>query len=114
MSHDIEQPRHVVLGFVRRFRPGEPQPEQLAPQPGEDLLAAGIGEVVARIGRHLGLAGTDEDLVVLEAGRRPPPPPPPPGGGCAPPPRTGPRAAPRAAPRAPPTDPPSPAPRGQL
>ena len=24
-------PRHVVLGFVRRFRPGEPHPEQLAP-----------------------------------------------------------------------------------
>src|SRR5438552_7624670 len=69
MSHDIEQPRYVVLGFVRRFRPGEPQPDQLAPQPGEDLLAAGPGEVVARVGPHLGLAGTDEDLVVLQAGR---------------------------------------------
>src|SRR5882724_12955613 len=47
MPHDIEQPRHVVLGFVRALRPGEPPRGQLAAQPREDLLPAGFGEVVA-------------------------------------------------------------------
>src|SRR5258706_15269303 len=66
----------MVLGLMRRLRPGEPPRGQLAAQPREDLLPAGFGEVVARVGRHVGLAGADEELVALEAGRFGIPPPP--------------------------------------
>src|SRR5260221_11789721 len=69
MSHDIEQPCHVVFWVMRRLRPGEPPCGQLAAQPREDLLPAGFGEVVARVGRHVGFTGADEELVALEAGR---------------------------------------------
>src|SRR6266480_2218609 len=69
MSHDLEEPGKVVLGLPRGARSAQTEGGEVLLQPHEDFLPAGRSQVKAGVRSHLGLARSDEELVILHARR---------------------------------------------
>src|SRR5947207_5485929 len=69
MSHDLEEPGKVVLRLPGGVRPAQVEGGEILPELDEDFLPAGRGEIKARVRSHLGLARSDEELVILKARR---------------------------------------------
>src|SRR5947208_1642945 len=69
MSHDLEEPGKVVLRFPGGVRPAQAEGGEVLLEANEDFLPAGRGEIEAGIRSHLGLARSDEELVILQARR---------------------------------------------
>src|SRR5256885_16810709 len=67
MSHDLEEPGKVVLWFPGGVCPAQAEGGEVLPEWNEDFLPAGRGEIKARVRSYLGLARSDEELVILQA-----------------------------------------------
>src|SRR5258706_2521008 len=69
VPHNFEESSDVVFGLTHLRRPGESQRREFLPEPHEDFLPSGLGQVKRGVGSHLCLPRPDKQLVVLELRR---------------------------------------------
>src|SRR5712691_12440535 len=66
MSHDLEEPGKVVLRLPGGTRLAQTEGGEVLLEPDEDFLPAGRSQIKAGVRSHLGLARSDEELVILQ------------------------------------------------